>query len=84
METLTTLSEAQLTLLLSVIVIFTLWDLAWKGIAMWDAVNRKSKLWFVMLLIINSAGIVPILYLLYYRAWPFSATSTPQAEQTKL
>lgn len=40
------------------------WDLAWKGVALWKASQRKEKGWFVVLLIVNSAGILPIIYLL--------------------
>lgn len=40
------------------------WDLVWKGIALWKASNRSQVVWFVSLLVINSAGIVPIIYLL--------------------
>lgn len=47
-----------------IILLIALWDLAWKGFAMWRAAHKSSKLWFTALLVINSAGIVPILYLL--------------------
>lgn len=41
-----------------------IWDLIWKGIALWKAAQNGSKGWFVAILIINSAAILPILYLL--------------------
>ena len=40
------------------------WDLAWKGVALWRASQAKHKTWFIVLLVINSVGILPILYLL--------------------
>lgn len=40
------------------------WDLVWKGIALWKAARNGKTVWFVAMLIINSAGILPILYLL--------------------
>ncbi|MBS9523363.1 hypothetical protein KIH41_14580 [Litoribacter ruber] len=40
------------------------WELTWKGIAMWRAAQVRQKGWFVALLILNTAGILPIIYLL--------------------
>ena len=48
---------------LSVILIVALWDLIWKALAMWKAAKRSSKVWFVVLLVLNTAGLLPILYL---------------------
>lgn len=41
-----------------------LWDLAWRGIALWQSSQRQQKAWFVVLLVINSAGLLPIAYLI--------------------
>jgi len=39
------------------------WSIIWKGLALWKAARLGSKGWFVALLIINTAGILEILYL---------------------
>ena len=44
-------------------VIFLLWTIVWKGIALWYSAQREDKLWFIALLIINTAGILEIFYL---------------------
>ncbi len=44
-----------------------LWELVWKGLALWKASQRDHRAWFIALLVINSAGILPILYLFIYR-----------------
>ena len=41
------------------------WDLIWKGIALWRAAKRREVGWFVALLLLNTAGVLPILYLLF-------------------
>ncbi len=46
------------------IAVIALWDLLWKGIALWKAARKEQKYWYILLLLINSAGIVPIIYLL--------------------
>ena len=45
------------------IVIIVAWSLAWKGLALWKAARRGSKAWFIVLLIVNTLGILEILYL---------------------
>jgi len=40
------------------------WSVFWKGLAMWRAARRDQPLWYIALLVINTAGILEILYLL--------------------
>ena len=42
-----------------------IWDTSWKLIAAWKACKRGSKTWFILLLIINSVGLLPILYIIF-------------------
>ena len=44
-----------------------IWEMVWKGLALWKAASNKHKIWFVIIFIINTVGILPILYLLYLR-----------------
>ena len=39
------------------------WSLAWKALALWRAAQARDKLWFIVLLLVNTAGILEILYL---------------------
>lgn len=39
------------------------WTLVWKGIALWKAARNNSKPWFVVLLILNTLGILDIIYI---------------------
>lgn len=43
--------------------VLAIWDIAWKGVALWKAAHNRDKTWFVILLIINSVGVLPILYI---------------------
>jgi len=40
-----------------------IWSLFWKGLALWKAAREGSKVWFMVLFILNTAGILDILYL---------------------
>ena len=39
------------------------WSLVWKGMALWKAAHHEHKWWFIALLLINTAGILDILYI---------------------
>jgi hypothetical protein len=39
------------------------WSLIWKGLALWHAAQRKDVWWFIAFLVINTAGILEIIYL---------------------
>lgn len=40
-----------------------LWSLFWKGLALWHSAQRKEPWWFMALLVINTLGILEIIYL---------------------
>lgn len=46
------------------IVIVAIWDVVWKGIGLWRASERGDKIWFGIMLVLNTAGILPIIYIL--------------------
>ena len=48
-----------------VIVILTVWELFWKGITLWKCAQKNQRNWFIAILVINSIGILPIIYLIY-------------------
>jgi hypothetical protein len=51
---------------LAFLIIVVLWDVVWKGIALWKSSKAGSLKWFVALLLLNTAGLLPILYLLFF------------------
>ena len=53
----------QSPLILSLIVI---WSLAWKAIATWHAARNSQLGWFIALFVINTAGILEIIYLMFF------------------
>lgn len=57
---------AQSTWFLPVLVILSLWDLIWRGLALWRAAGEKSVPWFIALMVFNTVGILPIIYLAFF------------------
>ena len=45
------------------VALLVIWSLVWKGLALWRAARVGSKIWFVVLLVVNTVGILEILYL---------------------
>lgn len=46
-----------------VVIAVAIWSLVWKGRALWKAARLGHMGWFVALLLINTAGILDILYI---------------------
>lgn len=51
------------------LLIFLLWSLFWKGFALWQAAGKKQLIWFVLILVINSLGLLEIAYVVYLNKW---------------
>jgi hypothetical protein len=47
--------------------ILVVWELIWKGIALWKAAREGQKYWFFVILILNTIGILPILYIFVFK-----------------
>lgn len=60
---------------LAFIIASAAWTLPWKGVALWKAARNGSKPWFVVLLIVNTLGLLEILYIFVFSK-PKKATPT--------
>jgi len=38
------------------------WTLVWKALALWRAARNGHKIWFIVLLVVNTVGILEIIY----------------------
>ena len=59
------------------IVLIAVWTLPWKGVSLWRAARLKDKWWFIALLIINTLGILEILYIFVFSKRASLAFSEP-------
>lgn len=46
-----------------------IWTLVWKGFALWIAAREKRKLWFIAVLILNTLGILEIVFIFFFSDW---------------
>ncbi len=45
------------------LLLIVLWTIPWKAYAVWTAAKANSKKWFVVLLFLNTVGILEIIYI---------------------
>jgi len=46
-----------------VISLAVVWEMAWKGVALWRAGRNGNLVWFIVMFIFNTLGILPIIYI---------------------
>jgi len=45
------------------LMLIMVWTITWKGVALWKASRAGSKPWFIILLVLNTLGILEIIYI---------------------
>lgn len=63
----TGMKNSQVAVLISVLVLIAIWDGVWKAIAMWKCGRNNQLAWFICIMVFNTAGILPILYILFFQ-----------------
>lgn len=60
-----------------------IWSVILKGIALWRAAHAKQKNWFVVLMLpVNTAGIIELVYLLKFAKKPLTLDEVRSWVQT--
>jgi len=57
--------------------VLAVWSLIWKGIALWKAAQNGSKPWYIIMLVVNTVGILEIVYIFFFSKK--KADTTPKA-----
>ena len=63
-----------------VLVLLTAWIITWKGIALWKAARVSHKWWFVILIVVNTFGILEIIYF-YFVARKYTVLEEVEEEE---
>lgn len=59
--------EQYTTIFVIGIIVISVWDAIWKGLGMWAAARNKQIGWFILIFILNTVGIFPIIYLVWFQ-----------------
>jgi methionyl-tRNA synthetase len=50
----------------AVFILLFAWSIIWKGIALWKSARQDQRNWFITILVINTAGILELIFLFYF------------------
>ncbi len=64
--------------------ILLIWLMFWKGLALWISASKRQLIWFVILFLINTLGILEIAYLIYLKNWDIDKGKTLSFLEKKL
>ncbi|MHB8913880.1 MAG: DUF5652 family protein [Minisyncoccota bacterium] len=62
---------------LPLLIVLAIWTIILKGFALWHAARGSQKWWFIALLIVNTLGILEIIYLIWFRPTLTDVTHSP-------
>jgi len=52
--------------MVALIAVLGVWAAVWKGLALWKAAKNGSKIWYVVMLVVNTVGILEIIYIFFF------------------
>lgn len=58
---------AEVGALIVLLGIIAIWEGVWKAIALWKSARNDQLAWFICIVVFNTAGILPILYILFFQ-----------------
>ena len=68
------------TWLLAIILI---WSLIWKFLALWKSARNNHLIWFIVIAVINTIGILPILYIFVFSKLKYKSVIKPKKPAKK-
>jgi len=51
---------------IAILTLAAIWSLIWKGFALWKSSKKNNLIWFIVLLVVNTFGILEILYIFVF------------------
>lgn len=60
-----------------------IWEAIWKGIGMWKSARNNQLRWFIAILVLNTLGILPIVYIYFFQKKMPEKTEQKKAMKNK-
>lgn len=51
---------------IALLIVIILWTLPWKAVSLWRSARNSDRVWFAVLLVINTLAILDIIYILFF------------------
>lgn len=77
-------TQTAIIVIASALVVIFIWTLIWKGLALWKSAKNNHKFWFIAILIINTIGILEILYIYVFSKMDWNKKQNKQKSSIKL
>jgi len=61
-----------------------IWTVAWKAVGAWRSARDGNLLWFISFFIFNTFGVLPIVYLFFFRRVDFSGSTKKKARASQV
>ncbi len=74
---------AQLGIAIWLIAIIMIWSLVWKLLALWKSARNTHLAWFIVMAVVNTVGILPILYIFVFSKLKPKKTAKKPVEKKK-
>lgn len=68
--------------LLGLLIIF-IWSVVWKGFGLWFSAKNRQTAWFIAIIVFNTVGLLPIIYLIWFRPREIKKKETKLQEFVK-
>jgi hypothetical protein len=53
--------------ILGIIIVLAIWETIWRMIAFWKSARNHQLAWFIVMALVNTAGILEILYIAFFQ-----------------
>ncbi len=53
--------------LILILIPLFIWSAIWKAIGLWYSAKNRQLIWFLAIFILNTLGILPIIYILFFK-----------------
>jgi len=73
----------QLGVSIWVLIVMLVWTIIWKMLALWKAARNNSPVWFVLLMLCNTVGILEILYIFLFSKLQFQKQKSSKLKRKK-
>lgn len=67
-----------------VLPILLVWTSFWKGLGLWISARKKHLVWFVLILLFNTLGLLEIAYVFYLKKWDLGSKKVVIALEKQL
>jgi len=74
---------AQVGIATWLLAIILVWSLIWKLLALWKSARNSHLVWFIVMAVINTIGILPILYIFVFSKMKYKSTAKPKKVKVK-